>query len=275
LSSTIAKKSNFLNILAKNYLTLSKIEESKGHIQNAFEYYKKYANLKDSIFNTKNFGDINQLQRLYEVSKTNQQIEQLAIEQQIKEHTIHYQKVIQFITLSVLLLAIIILLYIAFQKRMLNTAYKTLFKKNLEIIDLLNSVENQPKKYEKSTLTDNLQNELLKRILTIMEDTSIICDTEFTMDRLSELAQSNPTYVSQVINSTLQKNFRSLLNSYRIREAQRLFSESEAIYTIEFVAAQVGFKSQNAFRKAFKEVTGMNPNFYVKEILEMSNNFNN
>ena len=272
LSNTIAKKAKFLTVLTENYLTLSKIEESKGHTSNAFEYYKKYANLRDSIFNIKNFGEINQLQRLYEVSKTNQQIEQLALEQQIKEHTIHYQRIIQFITFGVLLLVVIVLLYISFQKRTLNRAYKTLFEKNLEIIDLLNSVENQSKKYEKSPLSDNLQTELLDRILALMEDASVICDSEFTIDKLAELVQSNPTYVSQVINSVLKRNFRSLLNSYRIREAQRLFSEYDDIrYSIEFVAVSVGFKSQNAFRNAFREVTGMNPNFYVKSIQEKSN----
>ena len=272
LSSQIAKKFNFLRILAENYLTLSKIEESKGHTHSAFGYYKKYATLRDSILNTKNFGDINQLQRLYEVSKSNQQIEQLALEQQIKEHVIHYQRIIQFITLGILLLVIIVLLYIVFQKKKLNSAYKTLFEKNLEILDLLNSVKNNPAKYEKSPLSDNLQSELLDRILILMENTSVICDSEFTVDKLAELVQSNQTYVSQVINSVLKKNFRSLLNSYRIREAQRLFSEADAAkYTIDSVASQVGFKSQNAFRNAFKEITGVNPNFYLKSMQDISN----
>ena len=80
LSNIIATENNFLNILAENYLTLSKIEESKGSIRSALKYYKRYAELNDSIFNTNIFSDINQLQRLYEVAKTNQQIEQFVIE---------------------------------------------------------------------------------------------------------------------------------------------------------------------------------------------------
>ena len=270
LSQAIALKNNFLTISVENYLTLSKIEEAKGHIRNAFECYKKYADLKDSAFNVKNLCEINQLQRLYEVSKTNQQIEQLAMEQRIKERTIHYQRIIQYITLGILLLVTMILVFIFIQKRKLNKAYQVLFEKNIEIMEFH---ANPPKKYEKSPLTDDLQQELLERILILMEDTSLTCDTEFSIERLATLSGSNQRYVSQVINNGLKKNFRSFLNNYRIREAQQLFSELDVTkYTIESIALQVGFKSPSAFRNAFKEITGVSPNFYLKALQESGKN---
>jgi AraC-like DNA-binding protein len=274
LSNTVARKNNFFGMLAENYLTLSKIEESKGNIRNAFNHFKTYANLKDSVFNIEVFGDINQLQHLYEISKTNQQVEKLFIEQQINERTIQYQKIIQLITLIVLLLVSGILVFIISQKRKLDTAYKALFEKNIEIITLQeNSSKNYAKKYKKSTLTHDMQGELLEKILTLMENTSIICDTKFTVDKLAELVRSNQSYVSQVINDTLKKNFRAFLNGYRIREAQRLFAEPVVTkYTIESVALRVGFKSQSAFYEAFKEITGVSPNFYMKSIQETMQN---
>jgi len=114
-----------------------------------------------------------------------------------------------------------------------------------------------------------MQEELLNRILAIMEDASTICDTEFSLDKLAELVQSNQNYVSQVINIALKKNFRSFLNSYRIKEVQRLFSEPDAAkYTIESLATMAGFKSPSAFRNAFKETTGVSPSFYVKSSLQ-------
>jgi AraC-like DNA-binding protein len=39
-------------------------------------------------------------------------------------------------------------------------------------------------------------------------------------------------------------------------------------FTIESLAFQVGFKSQSAFRDAFKDITGVNPNFYLKSMQE-------
>jgi AraC-like DNA-binding protein len=268
LSNKIAEENKFLNILTDNYLALSKIAESQGNIKRAFEHYKIYASLKDSIMNIGIFNDINQLQRLYEVSKTNQQIEQLALEQKFNERTIRYQRIIQFIILSVLLLVSCGLVFIYLQKRNLGRAYNVLFEKNIEIIALQENTSSlYSEKYQKSSLTQATQHELLDKILNIMEDISIICDHEFTVNKLAELIQSNRFYVSQVINDVLKKNFRSLLNGYRIREAQRLFSEQDVLkYTIESVALQVGFKSRNAFREAFKEITGITPNFYLQSI---------
>ncbi len=261
-SNHVAVKNNFLDILAKNHLTLSKIEESKGHNKEALEYFRIYANLKDSVSNTERFGEISQVQRFYEVSKTNEQIEQLSVEQQAKERTIHYQRVIWLITLIALLLVSIVLLYVFFQNRKLNTAYKMLFQKNLEIIS--------PKNTKKTHFTDEVQQELLNKILAVMENTAIICDPKFSVNKLAELIQSNQNYVSQVINHALKKNFRSFLNSYRIREAQRIFSEPDiARYTIESVALQVGFKSQSTFNSTFKEITGVSPNFYLKSMKKL------
>ncbi|MDR1739946.1 MAG: tetratricopeptide repeat protein, partial [Bacteroidales bacterium] len=271
LSNKIALENNFLDILIENNFTLSKIEESKGHNRNALEYFRMYANLKDSIFKAEKFGEINQLQRLYEISKTNEQLEQLAIEQQMKEQTIYYQRIIWFITLIALLSVSIVLLSVFFQKRKLNTAYKLLFQKNLEIITLQEDIpEGDIRKNTKKThFTDDVQQELLNKILAIMEDTSIICDPKFSINKLAELIQSNQNYVSQVINHALKKNFRSFLNSYRIKEAQRIFSEPDiARYTIESVALQVGFKSQTTFNSAFKEIIGVSPNFYLKSMQE-------
>jgi len=268
LSNMIATENSFLAILAENHLTLSKIEESKRNTKKAFEHYKEYANLKDSVFNAEKFGEINQLQRLYEVSKTNQQIEELVIEQQIKEREIKYHRIIWLITLSVLLLVGTILFYIFIQKRNLNKAYKALVEKNIEIMGLLKQTsETKADANKKYILNDKVQNQLLNNILSIMEDTSIICDVEFSIDKLAVLTQSNQKYVSDVIKTSFSKNFRSFLNGYRIREAQRLFIDfDDEKYTIESITAQVGFKSRNTFYEAFKEITGVNPGFYLKSI---------
>ena len=270
LSNFIAEKNNFLNTLANNYLILSKIDESKGQTKSAFKYYKQYAELRDSLLNNEIFGEINQLQRMYEVAKTDQQIEQFVLEQKINKQKIHYQKIILFITLSVLVLVCGILWVIMIQKRKLNSAYKSLFEKNIELIGFQkNTPRTYDEKYKKSPLTDDLQDELLHKILTLMEDPSIFCDTDFSVDKLAELVQSNQKYISQVINNVLKKNFRSFLNSYRIREAQLIFSDPDVKrYTIESVALRVGFKSRNAFREAFKEITGVSPNFYLNSMQE-------
>jgi AraC-like DNA-binding protein/Tfp pilus assembly protein PilF len=274
LSNTIAKTHNLNGILAENYLTLSQIEDLKNNKTKAFEYFKKHTALKDSIFNTSILANINQLQHLHEASKINQQIEQLTIEQHIKNRTIYYQRVIQHVILATLLLVSGFLIFVFFQKRKLSTAYNVLFEKNIKIIELQECPPGAHLgKYQKSPLTDEMQNELLIRIYALMEDVSIVCDTQFSLDKLASMVQSNRVYVSQVINDVLKKNFRTFVNEYRIQEAQRLFSELDtSLYTIEFISLKTGFKSRTSFIAAFKEITGVSPSFYLNSMQKTAKN---
>jgi AraC-like DNA-binding protein/Flp pilus assembly protein TadD len=267
-SNKLGYKNGILDVLAENYLTLSKIEEIRGRKTLAFEHFKTHSKFKDSILNIRQIGDSDQIQRLYDISKSNEEIEQLRVEQKVKENTIYFQRIIHRIVLAILLIVSVILIFVYLQNRRLNSAYQVLFEKNTELIENQQNLSDKfRKKYKKSALTHDKQEELLEKILSFMENTSIICDTEFSVDKLAESVQSNHTYVSQAINTMLKKNFRSLLNEYRIREAQRLFSEPDAAkYTIESVALNVGFKSRSAFRYAFKEITGVSPNFYMKSL---------
>jgi AraC-like DNA-binding protein len=304
LSNNIAKENKQLRVLADNYLTLSKVEESKGHTKQALEYFKIYSNLKDSLFSVDKFSEINQLQRLYEVSKSNEIIEQLVIEQQVNERTIYYKNIIWRITTGVLILVCIVLFIITLQIIRLKKSHKKLVEKNDEIIKFYenapaivpetfsetipktlledtedlsiearedipeNNADDNSEKNKRSALSEKDQKELITRIQSVMENTEIVCNIDFSIEKLAKLVHSNQRYVSEAINS-LKKNFNKFLNAYRIREAQRLFSIPEAKnYTVEYVANQVGFKSRASFINAFKESTGISPGFYLKSMID-------
>jgi len=328
LSNKIAYENKFLQIITENYLILSEIEKSKGRYKSALELYETYTNLKDSITNAGVYGSINLLQTQYENSKTNQQIEELIIDRQIKENTIHYQKIIMNIVIIVSALMGLVLIIIIVQNKRLKKTYKVLVDKNVEIMGLLeirqdeippyqnievnfeNTTDPIPEtteteneitaletselethepevipseiesssdtltnlnneKYKKIVLSEKAQKELLNKILDFMKNTSEICDPEFTMDKLAVLIRSNHLYVSFVINYILKMNFNSFLNIYRIREAQRQFlNPNNSKYSIEHIANQVGYKSRKTFNKAFKEITGVTPAFYIKSLKE-------
>jgi len=190
--------------------------------------------------------------------------------EKMKKQIIHYQKIIQIFILSALALVSVFSLIIYIQKINLCKAHKILVEKNVALLKLKeHSFAKESEEYKHFTLHEEKQNKLLGKILHIMEDSSIICDSEFSLTKLAVLLQSNHVLVSQLVHQVFKKNFRLFLNEYRVKEAQKLFSEQGAAkYTIESVAHRVGFKSPNAFRHAFKNVTGVAPGFYFKSILE-------
>ena len=76
----------------------------------------------------------------------------------------------------------------------------------------------------------------------------------------------NVSYGSKAINVNGGKNFRSLLNEYRIREACQRLSDADRYghLTLQAIAESVGFVSASSFIRAFKQVTGTTPSNYKK-----------
>jgi AraC-like DNA-binding protein len=267
LADTIATKYRFPRFLMENRLILSKIAKSEGNKAAALEYLEQHLELRNSILDFGIIAEINQLQHSYERSKTDQHIEHLTITQAVKDKIIHHQKISNTTMLIVLILIGSLLAFMFVQHRKLNTAYKKLFEKDIKLIEIQGDFPEGHLKKQKKLLPDEMQNELLNRIYSVMEDTSTICNTEFSLEELASLVQSNRVYVSQIINDVLKKNFRTFINEYRISEAQRLFSDpGVSKYTIESIAIQTGFKSRSTFNIAVKEVTGVSPGFYLKSM---------
>lgn len=123
-------------------------------------------------------------------------------------------------------------------------------------------------KYMKSTLDDETKEQLRAKIQEVFEQNREIFTPNFNLDRLAELCESKPKYVSQVINQLYGSNFSSLLNQYRIKEACRIINEEDKLgnYTLEAIAGLVGFKSRATFHTTFKRVMGQTPGEYIKTV---------
>lgn len=158
----------------------------------------------------------------------------------------------------------------------LESANKSLYKKNQELLNLESDArkrreedtnlseikENNPHQYKGNTVTDDMRESLWQIIVDTLDHSEEIYNPEFSLNRLAELCESKPKYVSQVINEK-GENFKTFINTYRIRQACREFSTLPNL-TIEAVANNVGFKSGNAFRSSFKRITGLTPSDYIR-----------
>lgn len=69
--------------------------------------------------------------------------------------------------------------------------------------------------------------------------------------------------VSQVINSTQQRNFNDVVNSMRLKEACRLLSLQPRL-PIQTIMEMAGFQAKSTFNTLFKQATGQTPSQYRK-----------
>ncbi|MCP4151630.1 MAG: helix-turn-helix transcriptional regulator [bacterium] len=120
--------------------------------------------------------------------------------------------------------------------------------------------EKPANKYRKTKLTRDMQDRYLKKLLRYMKEEKPYLDPNLTINDVSGKI-SIPTYsLSQVINSSLGKNFFRFVNDYRINESKQLLKDKgNANRSILDLLYDCGFNSKSTFNKAFKNVTGMTP----------------
>ena len=142
---------------------------------------------------------------------------------------------------------------------MLRKSYE---EKWIEQLDDNTAIE----KYSKSSLNDADKESLIYRIEEVMNDTQIICQSDFTISKLAKQVNSNTTYVSQVINEKYGKTFSILLGNHRVKEACRRMNDQENYgnMTIEAISESVGFKSRVTFLNSFKRSIGLTPSEYMR-----------
>lgn len=109
-------------------------------------------------------------------------------------------------------------------------------------------------------LSEQRQQKLLNDIVKTMNNIEIFTNPDFSLNMLTKLVGSNVNYVSRVINSMLNKNFKTYINEQRIMEAcRRLREQPDSYPTMSNLGESVGYKSESSFFQSFKKIVGMTP----------------
>ncbi|WP_430411887.1 tetratricopeptide repeat-containing sensor histidine kinase [Kordia sp.] len=121
----ISKEFNLRSSIAESYEHLSKLAEYEKNFKTALEYQRKSYELNEEITNEKNFKYVNDLIIKYDKEKYNLQIENLEKENQNVKLTLKRNKSI-WITSSIVLAFLAIMIYILYRQRLLNNEKKIL-----------------------------------------------------------------------------------------------------------------------------------------------------
>jgi len=136
--------------------------------------------------------------------------------------------------------------------------------RGLKYPELFSGIEEKPK-YAKSKLTKAESERYIKTLTSYMKTERPYLEPSLSLNELADKLSISPRYLSQTINDLLNQNFFDLINSYRIEEAKRLFSNpSNKRKTILEILYEVGFNSKSVFNSAFKKHTGITPTEFRK-----------
>lgn len=113
------------------------------------------------------------------------------------------------------------------------------------------------RKYEKSALDDDRLQRIAKKVENAMSQDLLYRDPNLSLWDLAKHIGVSSHYVSQALNTHLNKSFFDLVNGWRIKDALVQLNATDE--TILMIAYDVGFNSRSAFYKAFKRETGKTP----------------
>ncbi len=105
-----------------------------------------------------------------------------------------------------------------------------------------------------------LADELYDKIINVIVAQKKYRDADYSAHELAKELNTNPRYLSAVINSRFGQNYSCLVNEFRIRDAQHMLTDKRyKDMTMEEIGKAVGFSNRQSFYAAFFKYKGMAP----------------
>ena len=109
-------------------------------------------------------------------------------------------------------------------------------------------------------INPELADELYDKILTIIVAEKKYRDPNYSAQQLAQELNTNPRYLSAVVNSRFGQNYSCLVNEFRIRDAQHMLIDKRyKDMTMEEIGLAVGFSNRQSFYAAFFKYKGIAP----------------
>ena len=250
------------DLLGVSYYNLADCYEQAGMHDSAVFYRNKRHEVEDSLYGSKKYGEIKDLQASFRMKKTDEEIKELI-------HKRDTQRLVIAIVSVAAVIVLILLVLLILERRRLRASNEELFNRVEDLLrarDQLRKATDDDTQERKSLVDSEEGDAILKKVLQYMDSSPEIFTPGFSIDTLCAAIDSKTRYVSYVINEKLGKNFSTLLSEYRIREACRRLSDPAQFgnITIEGVGLSLGFRSRSNFAAHFKKQTGLSPNEFLK-----------
>jgi len=118
---------------------------------------------------------------------------------------------------------------------------------------------------EKSTKKNIL---LFEKIKVIIQDEGNFKNVDFSISKLSSMMNINNAYLAKAIKTSGNVNYIYYINKCRVDYTKKLLSESDINkVTLMHIYTEAGFSSQSTFNRVFKQIEGITPSEYLKNII--------
>ncbi len=249
-----------------------------GNYRAALNYKDRISVITDSITTREKQNAALELATIYETHQKDTRIKK-------QEAMLDRQKIIQFATISMLLLAGLTIYLVVrhlhtvkrknrFLAKQINNQLKCqeeLHQAKIEVERLKQMPENVPQEIiHESTKQEDDENNVVKmspedknlfdKLDRLIEEEKLYLDPDITRDRLLKEIHISKNTFAQLIQTYAGTNFSGYINNKRLDYSIHLLREYN--YTIEAVATDAGFNNARSFYRIFRNRYGMTPSEY-------------
>jgi len=254
LAKEAAEKCDYHRVKSGLYPILIDFYRRMGEKDSVIYYMSKNQKLTDSISSV----EIHNNMQKYESSMKEREIALLKLEHDIQLVNNKKNNVILMLLILLVAIAIISLVVISLFYSRKKKAYSKLVEKNMQLIKIKESHKTLQNNKQQHTATEDV--ELYEKFIKLLRVDKLYRNHDVTIEYFAELLNTNRSYLSKAINNTTNKNFKYLVNEFRIQESCKMLVDSEYNnLSIEGIASTVGFSSKASFNRVFKTQTNLTP----------------
>lgn len=229
-------------------LMLSRLYESVGDSAQAAQYKLKYYENTDSLGLLASSNQLAAAESQFQLNNMTGEVTRLNARRNAWI-TIAFVCGLSAVILAGALIAVVR------SRRRLRKSQDELFLKNKAIIS--SPVTPQP------TAADSDE---ARHIMEVLEGSPEIFEVGFSLEKAAALTGVQSRRISKILMSAYDKNFNTVLQELRIKEACRLLESPSTAQSLNMagIAARLGFKSRTYFSEVFKKQTGLTPTEYMR-----------
>ena len=144
----LAKKAKIVAQEKNAYKQLALAMEGQNKHKIALEYYKKFIETKDSLFDIEKMKELERIEKKYEVENQRLQIENLENDNKIKQIQIKQIRSQQVFTIIAFVIALGFIIFLLMTRKKLKLKNQTIYEQNQEITAQKNEIEQHRKHLE-------------------------------------------------------------------------------------------------------------------------------
>lgn len=216
-------------------------------------YYVDQLLKADTLLTETNKYIVGKIHKQYDTKELLLEKERIIMDNEKMTAELHWERYYDWIFAGIILLLFIVLLAVTYHYRKIRKKYK----KNYQLhIEAQQTDKDKPKAVTEKVPIKNINSEtialLLKHFENFEKDKKFL-EKDWNLSSLSSAFNTNPKYVSNILEHFRTKGINEYINGLRIDYIINLLQTESKFkhYTYEALAKEAGFSTTERFKKAF------------------------